>query len=1005
MKLQIKALIIFIVVLSQGFYISKSIAEKRTNILVLNFDDLVSKASQLSALGLQQYRRGLFKEALQTFMQELEIRKSFDDSIAKSRVLNNLGLVYSALGDQQKALSYYYEALPLLRSNQDRSGESRTLNNIGLALSSLGQQYEALKIYQQALPITRDMQDKLGEATTLNNIALAYTYLGESQKALDYYSQSISISRSIHDHSGLCRTLSNLGGLYAELGDQRKALDYFQEALPLLRITRDSLGETTTLSNMGAAYSALGEKQKALDYYNQALLLSKSTQNRPIEAKALNNIGSIYDSLGEKQKALDYYNQALLLFQDVKDQNGLAITLDNIGKVYDALNDKQRALDYFDQALIIFRAIKDPRGQATNLNNIGHAYSDLGSQQKALDYYLQALPLYKMVGDLRGVATILNNVGTIYESLGEKKKALEYFSQSLPIFRSIGDRQGEALALRNLGETTAKQNRPELSIFFLKNSVNLTQTLRQDIDKLPESIQKTYANSQSKSYRILAKYLLEQGRILEAEEVLDLLKIEEINDYFRGDLRGNAVDKKVVFLRPEQQILERYNASLSNVVKLGQELELLQNIAKSGGSLTGAQKNRVVELDQILSEVKSQFVNFINSKEVQQSEEQLARSDQQQISLAVFDKLRKNLRVLGNSALIYPLVLEDRIELIITTPDAPPLRRVVKVSQAELNQLILDYRDALEFPRIDPKPVAQKLYQYLIQPLEADLKQGKIKTILYAPDGPLRYVPLAALYDGQQWLAQRYAINNITAASLTELSPSQPTKIRVLAGAFANDKLSYKVQVRNESDLIFRGLPFAGKEVSDVAKAVPDTDKRLDQAFSLKSLKPHFSEYSVLHFATHTAFFPARPEDSFLLFGDGDRATLSSIASWSLSGVQLVILSACGSGLGTEASPNDSKPDKEKIGNGAEILGLGYQFQTSGARATIASLWNVDDGGTQSLMSAFYNLLKKGNISKTEALRQAQVMLIEGKVTSQAGVKNLAHPHYWGPFFLIGNGL
>jgi CHAT domain-containing protein len=130
--------------------------------------------------------------------------------------------------------------------------------------------------------------------------------------------------------------------------------------------------------------------------------------------------------------------------------------------------------------------------------------------------------------------------------------------------------------------------------------------------------------------------------------------------------------------------------------------------------------------------------------------------------------------------------------------------------------------------------------------------------------------------------------------------------------------------------------------------------------------------------------------------------------------VDLVVLSACETGLGG------------KLGNGEEILGLGYQMQRAGARAAIASLWSVNDGGTQALMNAFYAILKKGNITKAEALRQAQIALIT-KDLSAVGVprgqeawievvstrtglppqvsNNLNHPYYWAPFILIGNGL
>jgi tetratricopeptide (TPR) repeat protein len=800
MKIKFNIFVSIIILLSQNFYIIRINAQQGDVNQVLQFEDKVTKASNLSELGLQQYRAGMLREALQTFVEELKIRKSFNDPIANSKVLNNLGLVHFSLGEYSKALEYFKEALPLMRVIKNRVGESKTLNNIGLALSSLGEQYEALKYYNQALPITREMQDRNTESTTLGNIGLTYQYLGETQKAIEYYNQSLLLSNAIQDRQGIARTLINLGGIYSDISEQQKALEYYNQALPLLRLIRDRAGEIAVLNNMGAAYSFLGQKQQALEYYNQSLVLANSTKDHHTKARTLNNIGSVYSSLGEKQKALESYNQALLLYRELEDRQGAAITLDNIGGVYTSLKDNQKAFDYFDQALLLFRAIKDPRGEATTLVNIGYSYSSIGSNQKALDYYLQALPLYKIVQDPKGEATILNNIGTIYESFGAKEKALDYFSEALPIFQIIGDRQGEANTLKNLGETTSAQNRPQLAIFLLKQSVNTVQSLRKDIDKLPKNIQKTYSKSQSTTYRTLAKYLLEEGRILEAQQVLDLLKVEEIDDYFRDNRRRDTqFQRDVIFLRSERQLLDQYNQRLKSAIQIGQERKQLQSLSHSGKTLTPSQQKRLIELDSLQTEIKGLFNQFIDSPDVQQLTDQLTRSGQEQISLNVFDKLRRNLSKLGNAALVYPLVLDDRIELIITTPDSPPLRRTVKIQRTELNQAIIDYRNALRFPSLDPKPSAQKLYRLLILPLEEDLKHANIKTIIYAPDGPLRYIPLAALYDGKKWIAERFAINNITAASLSDLSTSQPSPPRVLAGAFANEKLSVTTQAEGRA--------------------------------------------------------------------------------------------------------------------------------------------------------------------------------------------------------------
>jgi CHAT domain-containing protein len=357
--------------------------------------------------------------------------------------------------------------------------------------------------------------------------------------------------------------------------------------------------------------------------------------------------------------------------------------------------------------------------------------------------------------------------------------------------------------------------------------------------------------------------------------------------------------------------------------------------------------------------------------------------------------------------IIYPFVLPDRLELVLITPYTAPLRRTVPVKSEELNRVIVEFRSALETPTSDATIPARKLYDWLIKPLENDLAQAKAKTIIYSPDGQLRYIPLAALHDGNQWLVQRFRVNNITAVSLTNLNTKPQNQLQVLAAAFTRG--NYNVKVGSEQ-FNFSGLPYAGREVESLAQTVPNTTKLLDQQFN-KDIVLQMNDYSVVHLATHAAFVVGQPEESFILFGNGDRATLRDVKKWRLPNVDLVVLSACETGLG------------DKLGDGREILGFGYQMQQTSARAAIASLWQVSDGGTQALMDAFYAALQTGKMTKAEALRQAQIALITGDYTAlgdQRGLivverintnlpsnvkTRLSHPYYWAPFILIGNGL
>ncbi|MFB8787978.1 MAG: CHAT domain-containing protein [Potamolinea sp.] len=553
-----------------------------------------------------------------------------------------------------------------------------------------------------------------------------------------------------------------------------------------------------------------------------------------------------------------------------------------------------------------------------------------------------------------------------------------------------------------------QQKQPELAVVFYKQSVNVRETIRKDLRVLPKEQQESYTQTVAYTYRNLADILLKQDRVLEAQKVLDLLKLQELEDYLRN-VRGNQETQQgIEYLANEQQLLTQYNAKLSQVVQLGKELTALQKIPQA--SRTPAQEKQRQEIEAAQQQSTREYLDFIRSPQVVAIVQQLNRTtDRTNVDLKSLPALQDNLKKLDQDAvLLYPLILDDRLELVLATPYAPPIRRTVPVKREELNRAIAQFRSSLTNPSSNAKEPAQKLYDWLIKPLEPALKQANTKTIIYAPDGQLRYIPLAALYDGKEWLVQKYRVNNITALSLTNLD-KKPQPPKILAGAFSQG--SYQVRV-GEQTYPFGGLRGAGKEVENLVTVIPGTTKLVNQEFSKAEIEKRMSDYSIIHLATHAAFLPGKPEDSFILFGNGDTANFRDVETWLLKNTDLVVLSACETGLGG------------KLGNGEEILGFGYLMQQAGAKAAIATLWTVDDGGTQALMDAFYVALGNSTTTKAEALRQAQIALITGdykalgkqrgglgvveRINSslpQQVTNRLSHPYYWSPFVLIGNGL
>ncbi|MBD2514276.1 CHAT domain-containing protein [Nostoc sp. FACHB-973] len=630
------------------------------------------------------------------------------------------------------------------------------------------------------------------------------------------------------------------------------------------------------------------------------------------------------------------------------------------------------------------------------LNEEAIKQSQQGQSQQALQRLEKALAISREYGERSWEAVTFNNIGRVYQTQRKYSEALQSYQQAILINKELGDLVRLGKTYSNVGYLFDIQNKRELAILFYKGCVINREKARLNPSTLTAPQPDAYSITVSQTYRILGERLLKQKRIPEAQRTMDLLKVEEIEEYLQNVPGNQRTAKGIEIVAEEKPIKQKLDQTVDNAIVLGKELTKLRKIPLQERS--PQQKQRIEQLVLNQQQLLDEFNQFLDSPPVRAQIEQISRTARRQnLDLESLNEIRDNLaRLPQKAALLYPLILKDSLELVLVTPDSPPIHRTVAVTSENLHQTIGDFRQALMNPSQNIKAPARQLYDWLIKPIEKDLKLSGTQTLIYAPDDQLRYIPLTALYDGKQWLVQRFGVNHITSASLTNLNTPKQSHLRVLAGAFT--KGNYQIKVGNRQ-VAFAGLPFATREVESVAAAVPETKKLLDDAFTPKVAVPQMDDYTIVHLATHAAFVVGKPEDSFILFGNGDRVNFRNVATWSLPNVDLVVLSACETGLGG------------KLGNGEEILGFGYQMQQTGARAAIASLWSVDDGGTQALMSAFYNILSSEKLTKTEALRQAQISLITGNSKAKndnrpaTRVSNFSHPYYWAPFILIGNGL
>ena len=824
------------------------------------------------------------------------------------------------------------------------------------------------------------------------------------QEAVEAFGQALGRQDAGHE-SDLAVLHNMLGTAYQKLGRIDAARQHLNQALAFRRKGNDVLGEARTLGNLGLSYLAQGRYVKALEFYRQSQRLFSGLPAAPAHdlGTILTNISSVYAEMGQYSKALDLQRQASAIFEKAGDQAGMASSLHNIGYIYSEQLDYPAAIKAFEQAISIREQLNDRFGAAETRNNLGLTLSHLQRHAEALSVLQGALEVLQKLNTRKQIAATYDSIGSVYARMGDYPLAFGAYQRALSIWRETNDRDSARITLGNIGSLLKQQGQDTLAIVFYKRSVNISEQIRNDLRVLPEQEQKAYLARVQGFYRSLADLLLRQDRVIEAQQVLDLLKVQEAVD-FLGPVRGNDdTGKGVSTLPAEQEILNNYAALEQQAIQTGLALAALRKLDRANWS--AEQSRQWQELNKQERSLQRAFMTFVESDEVRALVDRLSRDVRTQMpALEQLRPLRDNLVRLGQQVvLLYPLVLDDRLEIVLASAVSPPLHVSVPLAHEELNRAVLGFRTALTRRQDDVEHYAQKLYRWLVKPIERQLNQIGAETILYAPDGVLRYIPLAALHDGGQWLVRRFKTNNITAFSLTDLETRPVAKPKLLAAAFANGDYDFTV---GDQHFDFKGLPFAGQEVNNLAKLYPDALKLMDRNFSPDAVIPELNSFNIIHFATHAALVSGKPYESFILFGDGERVTVDQVKyEWSLANVDLIVLSACETALGSA------------LGKGEEILGLGFLMESAGARATLASLWSVDDGGTQVLMDEFYRQLKQAGHSKADALRKAQLAMIDSALDSRSGEGrgvrlgddrrsvSFDHPYYWAPFILIGNGL
>lgn len=807
-------------------------------------------------------------------------------------------------------------------------------------------------------------------------------------------------------------------------GSLRASLAKTEQAYALYLRTGNKTYQGLALLGMARAAFDLGEMGKALTSYHELLRLYEAGANRYGAAVTLASTGDVYEVLGERERALASYRKADALLGADTERREKARVLYKIGRLEEQLRDRAAAAASYQQALAVFGDLAERSAEGRLYLEVGEIHEALGDGPKALFYFRKALEVFRGLGYFRREeAATLVKLAAVLAAQKAEAEALNHYRQALHIQGETGDLVAQADTLGKIMAAYLRGGKDSLAVWYGKQAVSLYQSLRADFRRLDQESHKSFVRNVESHYRRLADTLIRQGRLAEALQVLVLFKDQNFFDLFQAAAPAAAQPGRLVFNGREGKLASAYEESSRAAEQAGDRLNLLK-LSIGDGVPSPAQMEEEKLLESKLRDAAGALGRTLARVEAELS---AARPDALETTNEL-EEMKAALRDLKasageNAVALYTLLTEDDYHVLLVTPGGikaasrPGRAAVIKRSAIQLSNL-------LRSPEFDPRWKAKELYEEIFKPLEAELGVLRPDTLLWSLDATLRYVPVAALFDGERYLLERYRHVVFTRSDRGRLTAAP--RVPWVSARGMGVTQTRTVEVLGDK-ISFPALPGVGWELEGIfghretgAGGILRGGFVLDRDFTAGALKAVGQQnVQVVHIASHFRFLPGDEDASFLLLGDGSTFSLAEMQATPglFAGVEMVVLSACE----TAAQQADAA--------GREVDGLSEVAQRLGAGSVIATLWPISDVETPTLMIEFYRLRQSQSAAtKAGALQMSQLkQLRRGADAAARPAPNCApgnrpesvsrerrspypqdapcaHPYYWAGFVLVGNG-
>ena len=815
-----------------------------------------------------------------------------------------------------------------------------------------------------------------------------------------------------------------------------EAIPLLQQAAAQFEAKGENLDRATALSNLAATYGQLALWEQAEQAVNSSLSVvqkePKTPEQQRILAETLNIQGQLQLERGRTQDAIDNLDLSAKIFEQLDRKNQLLQVQINLSRAWETLGLYPRACKILlasfklenktcEVSAVDLESLKNGSISLETVRGIhalGRVFRVLGQLERSEDLLLAGLESAQKLGVKQEEAGIYLNLGNTARAKSNKpglnvqqrtqleRSALEYYVRSSGM-SARASTLGMQAKLNQLSLLVDRQNWSEAQVLWraiapqfadfpsnragLYAQINLAQSLIKlakspaktlslnDIDKLLSKALEP-ANSLGDK-RIQAYILAAQGKLSEIQQ-----------QYQPAETFTNqALSLAPAFQSPDiaYQLfwqLGRIRKAQGNTEgAIAQYTQAVNVLSSLRGDLVTVNPEVQFSFRESAEPVYRELVGLLLQEESpSQAKLKLARQTVESLQLAELDNFFRDAcadakpqsieEIDPTAAVIYPIILSDRLEVILSIPGKPLRRYATKRSQAELETAFRQAKNVIRpaaFPR-DRLPPLQQIYDWLIRPAEADLTASGIKTLVFVLDGYLRNLPMAVLHDGEKFLVEKYNIALAPGLQLLAPKPLSEVKLKVFTAALSEARQG------------FPALPGVTQEVQQIAAQMPGSGL-LNQEFVSGRLHDRIKalSYPIVHLATHGQF-SSNAADTFIVTWDEkvnvkefDRL-LRVRTGENQQPIELLVLSAC------ETASGDSRA----------ALGLAGAAIRSGARSTAATLWQVNDESTAIFMTEFYRQLAAKS-TKAEALRNAQLTLLRNR--------DYQNPYFWAPFVLVGN--